>query len=277
MFTEQNVIDYYDEVEVHYKQHWKLDKCLAIHYGYVDKKNRSFQKSLVNMNRILIEKAQISKTDYVLDAGCGVGGSSIFMAKETGCKAVGITLANKQVESAKKYAIKRGVSDLVDFDAQSYLNTNFEDNTFDVIWALESVCHSPDKADFYKEARRILKPGGRLIVADYYRKENLHNDGDTLIKQWLHCWAIENISTLEDTKSYLEDFRESNIEDITKNIRPSSKYMYNMHYLGLIFHRAYDLIYGVSKESEANFQSAKYQYQALKKNYWTYNIITAVK
>jgi len=75
-----------------------------MHYGYADEENKSFEKSLFRMNTFLIEQANITKDDYILDAGCGVGGSSIFMSKHTGCRATGITLAPRQVESATKSA-----------------------------------------------------------------------------------------------------------------------------------------------------------------------------
>lgn len=277
MFTEQNVIDYYDETEVHYKMNWKLDKCLAMHYGYKDEQNRSFEKSLINMNNQLAKRVNITSDDYVLDAGCGVGGSSIYLSKKIGCKTHGITLSENQVESASKNALKANVQDRAKFSQQSYLETNFDDETFDVVWAVESVCHAPDKSLFFNEAFRILKPGGRLMMADYIKMPNLDDAGEGLIKDWLHCWAIDNIATVDELNIFLKNYSESNIEDLTEYITPSSKYMHRMYYLGYVFHRAYDLIYGVSKESEANFKSAKFQYQALKKNYWVYKVVTAVK
>src|SRR5919112_1843604 len=50
-----------------------------------------------------------------------------------------------------------------DFLEASYFDMPFEDNSADVVWAIESVCHAKDKFQFYKEAFRVLKPGGKLI------------------------------------------------------------------------------------------------------------------
>jgi len=277
MFTEQQIINYYDECEVHYKMNWKLDKCLAMHYGYADEANRSFEKSLLNMNHQLAKRIGITENDYVLDAGCGVGGSSIYIAKNFGCKAHGITLAGNQVASGTKNAEKLGVSDRVQFSQQSYLNTNFPDETFDVVWAIESICHAPDKSIFFNEAYRVLKPGGRIVVSDYIKEPNLTEEQQSLIDKWLHCWAIEGIATEAEKRDYLSIFENVTVEDLSEQITPSAKHMYKMYYLGYVFHRMYDLIWGVSKESEANFQSAKYQYLAFKKKLWRYKVFTAVK
>ena len=60
-----------------------LNNSLAIHYGYWDEKVRSFPQSLLRMNEVMMEAARIKSTDKVLDAGCGVGGSSIFHGIKT--------------------------------------------------------------------------------------------------------------------------------------------------------------------------------------------------
>ena len=76
----KKIIQYYIDTENSYKDSWDLNNSLAIHYGYWDDKVNSFPQSLLRMNEVMIEAADITAKDKVLDAGCGVGGSSIFMA-----------------------------------------------------------------------------------------------------------------------------------------------------------------------------------------------------
>ena len=97
----KNIIDYYNATEHSYKDAWDLNNSLAIHYGYWDEKVKTFPESLLRMNEVMMEAAGIKSTDHVLDAGCGVGGSSIFMAKNTGCTVTGITLSEKQIQQAR--------------------------------------------------------------------------------------------------------------------------------------------------------------------------------
>src|SRR5262245_23710534 len=92
-----NIVDYYTATENAYKDSWDLDNSLAIHYGYWDEKVKDFPGSLVRMNEVMMEAAVIQSTDKVLDAGCGVGGSSIFLAEQIGCGVTGISLSERQI------------------------------------------------------------------------------------------------------------------------------------------------------------------------------------
>ena len=91
-FSNQDVANYYDHTAPHYRQFWRLDKSMALHYGFWKPGTKTFKESLENTNAELATLAQIDASDHVLDAGCGVGGSAIFLAKKVGCQATGITL-----------------------------------------------------------------------------------------------------------------------------------------------------------------------------------------
>src|ERR1700675_4128218 len=89
----KKIIEYYKDTENAYKDSWDLNNSHAIHYGYWDDKVKSFPQSLLRMNEVMMEAAAIKQSDMVLDAGCGVGGSSIFLASASGSKVTGITLS----------------------------------------------------------------------------------------------------------------------------------------------------------------------------------------
>ena len=164
MFTNKDIADYYDQTEIHYRRAWDLEASLAMHYGYWRENTKNFRESLQHMNEALAQTVNIQASDKVLDAGCGVGGSSIYLAKKHGCQVIGITLSAKQQASAQSNAQKAGVDQLTRFEQQDFACTTFPDQSFDVVWTLESVVHADDKKVFLKEAFRLLKPGGRLIM-----------------------------------------------------------------------------------------------------------------
>ena len=139
MFSKKDIVRYYDLSEIHYRLHWNMDKSRSLHYGYWDASTKNFHEALLNINRIIAQHAGISKDQIALDAGCGVGGSAIWMAKNIGCSVTGISLSERQITLANASAKKENVEHLVTFLQKDYTATGFDDNTFDVIWAIESV------------------------------------------------------------------------------------------------------------------------------------------
>ena len=103
-FSSKDIEDYYDQTEVHYRMFWKLEKVMGLHYGIWTDKTKNITEAILNTNILLKEMGEIKASDKVLDAGCGIGGSSIFLAKSVGCSVTGISLSKKQVETATKLA-----------------------------------------------------------------------------------------------------------------------------------------------------------------------------
>jgi tocopherol O-methyltransferase len=156
---------YYDYTEPFYRRFWHGDTG-GVHYGLWDNATRNFREALLNTNRFLARVANIAPGERVLDAGCGVGGSALWLAANIGARVTGITISRKQLAAAEASRRKAPVAGQVDFRLADFARTDFPDCCFDVVWAIESVCHANDKSKFLTEAHRVLKPGGRLVLAD---------------------------------------------------------------------------------------------------------------
>ena len=92
MNNTQTVIQYFDKTFPIYKKYWyRNSESYALHYGFWEKDTKTFNESLINTNKFLANKLNIKSTDTVLDAGCGVAGSSIWIAKNFQAKVIGIT------------------------------------------------------------------------------------------------------------------------------------------------------------------------------------------
>jgi len=264
---------------IDYKILWRLNKNYALHYGYWDEKVKNFDQAFLRTNEITIEKAKIKKTDRVLDAGCGIGGTSIFIAKKIGCKIEGITICQNQVDKAKKLAEKLNISSLVNFSNQDYMNTKFKSDSFDVIFALESVCHS-DKEKFLREAYRLLKKGGRLVVGDFFNsKSKFFEKEKIIINKWLNGWAVDSLETplFFKTKSNEIGFKNIKYEKITDKIMNSSKRMYLASFPGFIVTYICNFLGIRNKFQTKNVVAAYFQHRALKENLWEYGIFYAEK
>lgn len=103
----------------------------------------------------------------ILDIGCGIGGSTLYLADKFNTAATGITLSPVQVSRATARAKEAGLSDRVNFQLVDALSMPFEPDSFDLVWSLESGEHMPDKNKFLQECYRILQPGGTLIMATW--------------------------------------------------------------------------------------------------------------
>ncbi|MGB7275395.1 MAG: methyltransferase domain-containing protein [Geitlerinemataceae cyanobacterium] len=107
------------------------------------------------------------KTAQFLDAGCGIGGSTLYLAQKFQIKGIGITLSPVQATRAIDRSREAGISGDVGFMVANAQNVPFADESFDLIWSLESGEHMPDKVAFLQECYRVLKPGGTLIFATW--------------------------------------------------------------------------------------------------------------
>jgi len=280
LFTKKDIERYYDLSEIHYRLHWNLDKSRSLHYGYWDASTKNFHEALLKINEVMAEKARITKNDAVLDAGCGVGGSSLWLAKEIGCRVTGISLSERQINKANATAAAEGLSGIANFERRDYTDTGYPDGSFDVIWGIESICYAPDKSLFLKEAFRLLKKGGRLIVVDIFRKEGLAGKDDKLMTRLSHGWAIEEHSTIESFKTKMKDegFTNINSEDISKNIIRSVKRLYKAYFLGIIPAIIYRITHPRATDlAKNNVDTAYVQYKSLKKGLWRYLMVMGEK
>jgi tocopherol O-methyltransferase len=139
------------------------------YYGVDGKKQLDRRQAQIDLIEELLKWSAYSSPENpkIIDIGCGIGGSSLYLAEKLHGEVVGITLSPVQANRAQERAAAAGLGKRATFKVANALDIPYPDNTFDLVWTLESGEHMPNKDKFLQECYRVLKPGGRMILATW--------------------------------------------------------------------------------------------------------------
>jgi SAM-dependent methyltransferase len=267
---------YYHAATEDYLKYYQSGWHHHMHYGF-DRDLPRGGNPTEHMVRYLAGLAGIGKTDRILDAGCGVGGSGIFLARDLGCRCVGITLVESQAKLAKGFAEasarKHPGTPEARFSVNDFHAPAFKPGSFDVVWAVESFDHAVDKAAWVAAMFAILKPGGRLVIADGFRAGAPANASQAReYRGFLAGWAVPHLCTPAEMESYgaRAGFQRVHGEDISADVMPHARAIFRF---GLIFIPLRWLLAKLrltSPEKLGNAYATYFQYRTLKQGLWSY-------
>ena len=154
--------------------------------------------------------ADLKEGETVLDLGSGAGIDVFLSANKVGESGhvIGIDMTEEMIKKAEKIAKENGYKN-VEFRLGEIENLPVKDSTVDVIISNCVINLSPDKLQTFKEAFRVLKPGGRLMVSDLVTEGALPDD----IKKNYDAWGACIAGALEKNE-YLETIKKAGFRDV---------------------------------------------------------------
>ncbi|MBU7581981.1 MAG: methyltransferase domain-containing protein [Nostoc sp. TH1S01] len=136
-------------------------------YGADGTQKKERRQAQIDLIEEILYWADVKTVTNILDVGCGIGGSSLYLAEKFHTRTTGITLSPVQAARATERAQEMLLQLRSKFLVANAQAMPFADDTFDLVWSLESGEHMPDKTQFLQECYRVLKPGGTLIMATW--------------------------------------------------------------------------------------------------------------
>lgn len=166
--------NHYDITTLFYRLFWGPH----IHHGYWES-NETSSRAQIQLTERLAQAAKIQAGSRVYDIGCGMGGSSVWLAKNLQCRVTGVTLSPVQrayAELAARAGLVRPRPEFIRADAEK---VEFPAEQADVVWSIECTEHLFDKPAFFRKAAHWLKPGGRFALCAWLSGELPLNEKQT--------------------------------------------------------------------------------------------------
>lgn len=218
----RRIARYYDRTQVLYVRLWSRH---GTHYGFWEGDTRSHREAIRNLDRFVAKRIALPPGSRILDAGCGVGGTALHLAERCAHVVVGITLSREQGRRARRLVSRSTAAPRIRLCRSDFLASAFPDGSFDGVVAIESSCYAEPKQAFAREAHRLLRPGGRLVVSDGFLARPLRDDERAAYEGFLAGFALQGLATLDGFRADLAaaGFTDIRCEDRQEAILPSAR------------------------------------------------------
>lgn len=190
----------------------------------------TLEEALLKTHEMFVSDARISKSDHVVDLGCGVGAFSFFLAKSIGCHVTGINLSKYQIQIAKKKK-KQLKIDNVDFLEMDIMNMGQIQDKYDAAFLIDVGVHFPDKKKALTNIFKILKDDSRLVISDWLQKNNPSKfEQIVFLEPFCQYWAYPYMISLPQYKKILTNigFKIVRAEDMAEEVKKNWELFYNL-------------------------------------------------
>lgn len=193
-----------------------------LHFGYWedDSDDSPIEVATDRLTDLMISGLDPEPGQRILDIGCGNGNPAMRLVRSRDVRVVGITISELQVEQGQERAAEAGLADRAEFRYADAMSIPFPDGSFDAAWALESMLHMPDRGQVLAETARVLRPGGRLAIADVVERGPVSPEGKVVMDHIRETYKIHALGSVEEYREQLaaHGFVDVEIHDISDNV-----------------------------------------------------------
>ncbi|MFE0420036.1 class I SAM-dependent methyltransferase [Streptomyces tendae] len=140
----------------------------------------------------------------VLDVGCGIGNPALEIAARTGAHITGVTISAHQVEVANAKIAAAEASENVAVVHGDAMRLPFPDDSFDAVYAIQAIGHTPDKPQVYREVSRVLRDDGVFVCSDGFLRAgtDLAKHGEAM-ETLFQTFAVPSVNTIPECQDQL--------------------------------------------------------------------------
>ena len=210
--TGADVAGHYDELDTIYREIWGEH----VHHGLWRTGRESVEEATDALSDLVATQLDPKIGDSIVDIGCGYGATAARMAEAHGVNVTGFTLSQEQARVARK---RPGP---LTFHVRDWLDNALPDGGQHGAYAIESTEHIADKAGLFREAARVLKPGGRLVVCAWLSKDSPSRwRVKHLLEPICREGRLPGMGTRGEYEQWAADagFRLLNYQDISRQVR----------------------------------------------------------
>jgi tocopherol O-methyltransferase len=194
----EKIREHYDVASPYYTKLWGQH----LHHGYYETNLETKEEAAENLIRLLVKRAGLRAGARVLDVGCGVGGSAIWLAENLGCKVTGISISPVQIEMARAAAENLRNRPVFVIDDANQLTVR---GSFDAVWVVEALSHLSNRAAFFSKATELLVPGGKICEAAWLKDERLSEKDEEKYIRPIEEGMLVSLPCLTEYKRHMDE------------------------------------------------------------------------